>query len=202
MAASELNNGGDRNKVAISMGILVVVIAVIIVAVWFTNRIRPPAIIPLSVRNQRRREDELYRKEMGHFILESLPVVRYSSRLQSNARRASSTDDPCTRPLQCASDVEPNESNEKSLQINDNSAAIDQVKSNHSSTSDDKTTKGRYELPNEDQQTSREGSMICSVCTEDFAENDRVRILPCGHIYHRRCIDPWLLRFGGNCPLW
>ena len=184
------------------MGILVVVIAVIIVAVWFTNRIHAPAIIPLSVRNQRRREDELYRKEMGHFILESLPVVRYSSRLQSNARRVSSTDGPCTRPLQCASDVEPNESNEKSLQINDNSAAIDQVKSNHSSTSDDKTTKGRYELPNEDQQTSREGSMVCSVCTEDFAENDRVRILPCGHVYHRRCIDPWLLRFGGNCPLW
>ena len=35
----------------------------------------------------------------------------------------------------------------------------------------------------------------CSVCTEDFVENQQVGVLPCGHIYHQLCIDPWLLDF-------
>jgi hypothetical protein len=93
-ADSQSNSPGDSNKVAISMGILVAVIAVIILAVWFTNRMRPPAIIPLSVRNQRRREEELYRKEMSQFILESLPVIRYGTRLRPRAQTESRTYDP------------------------------------------------------------------------------------------------------------
>jgi hypothetical protein len=58
------------------------------------------------------------------------------------------------------------------------------------------------ELQNTNQEKPKDVSATCSICTEDFIENDTVRILPCGHLYHRRCIDPWLLRFGGNCPLW
>jgi hypothetical protein len=42
----------------------------------------------------------------------------------------------------------------------------------------------------------------CSVCTENFSESEDVRVLPCGHIYHQHCVDPWLLDFAGTCPLW
>ena len=49
---------------------------------------------------------------------------------------------------------------------------------------------------------SRDQPLTCSICTEDFGENDDIRVLPCSHIYHRYCIDPWLLGFGGTCPLW
>jgi hypothetical protein len=42
----------------------------------------------------------------------------------------------------------------------------------------------------------------CPVCVETFAPSDEVRILSCGHIYHHRCIDPWLLRVSGTCPIW
>jgi len=45
-------------------------------------------------------------------------------------------------------------------------------------------------------------ALACSICTEDFIENEKVRILPCRHIYHPQCIDPWLLRIAGTCPLW
>ncbi|ELR06178.1 hypothetical protein GMDG_07833 [Pseudogymnoascus destructans 20631-21] len=41
----------------------------------------------------------------------------------------------------------------------------------------------------------------CSVCIESFVENENVRILPCSHIYHQRCIDPWLLNLSSTCPL-
>jgi hypothetical protein len=49
---------------------------------------------------------------------------------------------------------------------------------------------------------SSDQPLTCSICTEDFHENHDVRILPCSHIYHSCCIDPWLLDFGRNCPLW
>ncbi|PMD36988.1 hypothetical protein L207DRAFT_636866 [Hyaloscypha variabilis F] len=44
-------------------------------------------------------------------------------------------------------------------------------------------------------------SLTCSICTEDFIENEKVRILPCQHIYHPHCIDPWVLQMAGTCPL-
>lgn len=50
--------------------------------------------------------------------------------------------------------------------------------------------------------SSREETPICSICTEEVCESQDVRVLLCKHIYHRNCIDPWLLHFGGNCPLW
>lgn len=40
----------------------------------------------------------------------------------------------------------------------------------------------------------------CSICMVDYDEEDVLRRLPCGHYYHRACVDPWL----GNkkmCPL-
>jgi hypothetical protein len=51
-------------------------------------------------------------------------------------------------------------------------------------------------------QTPEDDPLSCSVCTDDFVESEKVRILPCGHIYHQHCIDPWLLERSGTCPMW
>ncbi|XP_066233302.1 E3 ubiquitin-protein ligase RNF149 isoform X2 [Saccopteryx leptura] len=40
----------------------------------------------------------------------------------------------------------------------------------------------------------------CAVCIENFKVKDVVRILPCKHIFHRICIDPWLLDHR-TCPM-
>ena len=186
------------------MGILVVVIAIIIIAVWSTHRLRPPVVVPLSVRNQRRREADVYRKEMQHFMLDSLPVVRYSTRLQSSIRRARREYDPesgiiaeypRTCEVELMGSVEKNRGSENEV--------IGRPRINRPSSSDNTTILRQEEDDSQNEgQKSKDVSLTCSVCTEDFAENDTVRILPCGHIYHRRCIDPWLLRFGGNCPMW
>lgn len=40
----------------------------------------------------------------------------------------------------------------------------------------------------------------CAVCTDDFCEGDVQRTLPCFHLFHRACIDPWL-RQSGCCPV-
>jgi len=40
----------------------------------------------------------------------------------------------------------------------------------------------------------------CPVCFTTFADGDRLRILPCKHAFHQRCIDEWLDR-NASCPL-
>ncbi|XP_078532989.1 RING finger protein 150 [Lissotriton helveticus] len=40
----------------------------------------------------------------------------------------------------------------------------------------------------------------CAVCIEGYKPNDVVRILPCRHLFHRSCVDPWLLDHR-TCPM-
>lgn len=40
----------------------------------------------------------------------------------------------------------------------------------------------------------------CVVCLSDFVEKERLRRLPCGHLFHKCCIDQWLRR-NKKCPL-
>ena len=39
----------------------------------------------------------------------------------------------------------------------------------------------------------------CIICMEGFTENELVKQLPCGHIFHGDCIDHWLTQ-QKNCP--
>ncbi|NXL34476.1 RN128 ligase, partial [Glaucidium brasilianum] len=40
----------------------------------------------------------------------------------------------------------------------------------------------------------------CAVCIEQYKPNDVVRILTCNHLFHKNCIDPWLLEHR-TCPM-
>ena len=39
----------------------------------------------------------------------------------------------------------------------------------------------------------------CYICFEDYVEDDELRILPCRHMCHARCVDRWLIE-KGSCP--
>uniref|UniRef100_A0A3B4BDI6 RING-type domain-containing protein n=1 Tax=Periophthalmus magnuspinnatus TaxID=409849 RepID=A0A3B4BDI6_9GOBI len=40
----------------------------------------------------------------------------------------------------------------------------------------------------------------CAVCLEAYKANDVVRLLPCRHLFHKSCVDPWLLDHR-TCPM-
>ena len=41
----------------------------------------------------------------------------------------------------------------------------------------------------------------CSICIENYQCKERVRALPCGHIFHTDCIVPWLTQRSSCCPI-
>ncbi|NXN07496.1 RN128 ligase, partial [Indicator maculatus] len=50
-----------------------------------------------------------------------------------------------------------------------------------------------------DKETGPDGD-TCVVCIELYKPNEVVRILTCNHLFHKNCIDPWLLEHR-TCPI-
>lgn len=51
-----------------------------------------------------------------------------------------------------------------------------------------KNEKGELETPN------------CSVCISDISKGEETLLLPCGHMYHSGCVEPWLKK-NNTCPV-
>jgi Ring finger domain len=41
---------------------------------------------------------------------------------------------------------------------------------------------------------------VCCICLGKYANNDELRELPCGHVFHKDCVDKWL-KINALCPL-
>jgi hypothetical protein len=40
----------------------------------------------------------------------------------------------------------------------------------------------------------------CTICQDEFRENDTIRLLSCEHIFHTDCVDNWLTKHSHKCP--
>ena len=41
----------------------------------------------------------------------------------------------------------------------------------------------------------------CSICLQEYEAGEKLRRLPCGHVFHRDCVDEWLLGESKLCPM-
>jgi Ring finger domain len=44
-------------------------------------------------------------------------------------------------------------------------------------------------------------SNTCSICQEEYKDDEEIRLLLCKHYFHKRCIDQWLSAENVRCPL-
>ncbi|CAN6299298.1 unnamed protein product [Urochloa humidicola] len=47
----------------------------------------------------------------------------------------------------------------------------------------------------------RAAAGYCCVCISACRDGEEIRWLPCGHAFHRDCVDRWLARCRRTCPL-
>lgn len=52
-----------------------------------------------------------------------------------------------------------------------------------------------------DEVAGEEGAVPCAICLDAFEAGEKVRRLPCGHVFHRDCVDAWLLGESRLCPM-
>ena len=41
----------------------------------------------------------------------------------------------------------------------------------------------------------------CVICLDGLDENDKIRKLPCKHVFHKKCIDQWAFCNKMTCPI-
>mmetsp|Transcript_13751 Transcript_13751/g.31409 ORF Transcript_13751/g.31409 Transcript_13751/m.31409 type:complete len:114 (-) Transcript_13751:158-499(-) len=57
------------------------------------------------------------------------------------------------------------------------------------------------ELPREKYERAHHADLVeCELCLEDYEEGDELLRMPCMHLFHSKCVGPWLQK-SYSCPV-
>jgi len=200
--------GGSSNfsNTKVSLALVVEVGVIVILAAWITHRKRR-TLRASTFAEPPRIHGRRHQNRLGVYLLESIPVVKYSARPPSNDQEQA-TDISDSAVYAC-----PLRSEAPTIAAYPEATEIARAEGYNTEmiVENRRTPDYNIKVPKEADISQNQGRsglgrrrepLSCSVCTENFIENEDIRILPCGHMHHQRCIDPWLLGFAATCPLW
>lgn len=192
-----VQNDANDSRIVVSVALIIALAAIIAYLMWVKCRIQQTTPVIATPLERLPSHEVRRRKGIDSHLLQSIPVITYRASLESNEQDAAlklgdstcggSSDDLPKGTMMVQTQEDNGELPAKNLD-----ASIKHI----DVPLDEDAAQGK------ERKGSRQDFKTCSICTEDFVEGRNVRILPCRHIYHRRCIDPWLLDFAGTCPLW
>lgn len=79
-----------------------------------------------------------------------------------------------------------------------NSFQMEQSSQKEKATKDQLSKLGPYHRVNKNSNLLKES---CSICLDNFSVGEGYRTLICGHDFHKKCIDRWLLKGSQECPM-
>ncbi|KAI9647549.1 hypothetical protein NHQ30_003934 [Ciborinia camelliae] len=199
------NTGGPPPTTAVAMSILYSItgiITLLFLVIIATGAIRahrhPERYGPRNAFPGRPRQSRA--KGLARAMLETLPIVKFGD---PEPGKPGSADIELENgsvhhaPVATATDATVDGTTESP-----NAAAVIETTAHAGLGPDEQPMSGANEASAAPKEAPKEEELLqCSICTEDFATGEDVRVLPCHHKYHPACIDPWLLNVSGTCPL-
>jgi hypothetical protein len=194
------DGGGNNSAVAMSIlysitGLITLLFLIIIATGAIRAHRHPERYGPRAGLGGRPRQSRA--RGIARAVLETLPIVKFGDPHPVKG-------DP-ENELESVSGDRRLESPEPMQIKSTDQAAAQQVKPAAEATKDAQMTSAGAE---NDARSTKSAERVddehlgCTICTEDFAVGDDVRVLPCDHKFHPPCIDPWLVNVSGTCPLW
>lgn len=190
-------------------GVITALFLIIIVTGAVRAHRHPERYGPRAGVNGRPRQSRA--KGIARAMLDTLPIVKFGDReepkrggdVEMGANPGSSDQAQSTATAPANPDAEVSQGAEPSTADGSTTAVPTVVVSPQDEVTEATraTGEGSAEASKE-RELDHEGTLGCSICTEDFVKGEDVRVLPCDHKYHPECIDPWLLNVSGTCPLW
>ncbi|TGO26666.1 hypothetical protein BPAE_0055g00370 [Botrytis paeoniae] len=194
-ASQTSNNGGPPPTTAVAMSILysitgiITLLFLIIIATGAIRAHRHPE--RYGPRNAPGRPRQSRAKGLARAMLETLPIVKFG-------------DPEPGKPGSSDIELENGSVHHVPVTSTTDATASDTSKSPVTAAATSEKGLGAHveSGDNEASAATKETELLqCSICTDDFATGEDVRVLPCHHKYHPACIDPWLLNVSGTCPL-
>ncbi|KAI9828947.1 MAG: hypothetical protein M1819_006446 [Sarea resinae] len=158
-------------------------------------------------RNVRGRPRQSRARGIARAMLETLPIVKFGEREEDKSRAADvelGSSEAARDADQGAEVIEGRAPVEAAGVSQDRHATeggeVEGTKDGHATTSGG-SGEASPAAEHTETQTSPDEGLVCSICTDDFIKGQDIRVLPCKHMFHPECIDPWLLNVSGTCPL-